>query len=183
MQVYDSPGAVSIQAVTRPYATIREMAPHQHNLDQFVSEVAVVTVSNHGQPLGFTVHSFCSISREPALISFCIDNACSLWPVIEDAGRFCVNILSEQQQHLAKIFSRAGGARFQTTTYHQGTSGIPILTNALTWIECSIATTYPAGEQSIVLGNVQSVQHINRGKPLIVYGGDYGTFKSQKEMN
>ncbi|GCF08265.1 flavin reductase family protein [Dictyobacter arantiisoli] len=181
MTVFDYPPSIEIRQATTPYfiAPPIDTTRYHNIMGHFATGVAVITTSHRGKPIGFTAHSFCSISAEPALISFCAKDTATIWPLIEAAGTFCVNILSEKQKNMSEVFSRQGGVRFQTTEYSQATSGAPILPGGLAWIECNTVAFYPAGDQLIVLGRVHSMEMQSTGKPLVAYRGTYGTFEEQ----
>jgi 3-hydroxy-9,10-secoandrosta-1,3,5(10)-triene-9,17-dione monooxygenase reductase component len=166
----------SVSHFTEPSLDIEQ---YHSMLSLFVTGVSVITLLHHGQPIGFTASSFNSISTEPAFISFCSNDTEMILPLINTTKTFCVNILSDQQQHVYKIFSRRGGARFQTTEIQQAASGVPTLHGVLAWIECSVAAIHPIGQQLIVLGQVRTAKTIAEGKPLIFYKGMLGTFKPQ----
>jgi 3-hydroxy-9,10-secoandrosta-1,3,5(10)-triene-9,17-dione monooxygenase reductase component len=185
MTIFDYRTSIEVHQPIIPDFTMQEIdASHYQNImGYFAAGVAVITANYHGQPIGFTTHSFCSVSAEPALISFCASDTATIWPLIETASTFCVNILSEKQKSISTIFSRKGGVRFQTTEYSQATSGVPILPGGLVWIECSSVALYPAGNQLIVLGRVHHMGRQADGKPLVTYNGSFGSFETQQEAH
>jgi 3-hydroxy-9,10-secoandrosta-1,3,5(10)-triene-9,17-dione monooxygenase reductase component len=145
-------------------------------LSHFATGVTVITSRYHSQPAGFTANSFCSVSLEPMLVSFCVSNSSAVWPLIKAAGTFCVNILSEDQKGICATFARKGVDRFAQTSYRLSSLGTPILDGVLAWIECSIATILPAGDHVIVLGQVHNLEHAATGNPLVWSKGKFGTF-------
>jgi 3-hydroxy-9,10-secoandrosta-1,3,5(10)-triene-9,17-dione monooxygenase reductase component len=145
-------------------------------LSHFAVGVGIITLLSYGQPVGFTANSFSLISTEPALISFCTDNAESLQPLIEKNNEFCVNILSDKQQHVYKVFSRRGGARFHATDTQRSTSGLPSLPGVLASIDCTALTTHSTVKQLIVLGQIQHIKWQAEGQPLVRYNGKLGSF-------
>lgn len=177
MSVSDHPKLLETRPAPITYTPFVETSYYRRILGHFATGVTVITSIDHGQPIGFTVTSFSSVSLEPALISFCAGNSLTTWPRIEEAGIFCVNILSDKQKEVYGVFSREGGAHFQATEYHQSASGVPILANVLVWIECSVVAIYSAGDHVIVLGRVHDMEAVKEGKPLILYKGTLGTFE------
>src|SRR5690349_13725737 len=85
-------------------------------LGHFVSGIVVVTAAGRDidtaagptGPLGFTCQSFASLSLDPPLVSLSPARTSSTWPRIRAAGRFCVNVLSEDQEHYSEQFARSG---------------------------------------------------------------------------
>ena len=88
----------------------------------FASGVTVVTRRlPDGSPYGMTVSSFTSVSLDPALILVCIDrNARFLRDLASDQS-FAVNILGEEQQHIAARFAdRKEDDRFSGVEWSAG---------------------------------------------------------------
>ncbi|MBB5965226.1 flavin reductase, partial [Planomonospora venezuelensis] len=82
------------------------MRPLRDALGQFATGVAVVTtVTPAGERAGVTVNSFTSVSLDPPLVLWCLSRRAPSAPLFLAAGRFAVNVLREDQDHL----SRGGG--------------------------------------------------------------------------
>ncbi len=72
----------------------------------FASGVTVVTRRlPDGAPYGMTVSSFTSVSLDPPLILVCIARGARFLRDLASDQSFAVNILSEEQQHLAARFA------------------------------------------------------------------------------
>lgn len=67
-------------------------------LGQFCTGITVITAANDGEPVGFACQSFSALSLDPPLILFCPMKTSGSWKGIEKAGRFAVNILSEDRR-------------------------------------------------------------------------------------
>ena len=65
-----------------------------------------------GRPAGFACQAFAALSLTPPLVLFCPGRTSSTWPVIERAGHFCANVLTDGQQELARRFGTSGGDKF-----------------------------------------------------------------------
>ena len=148
-------------------------------LGQFPTGVAVVTaIGRDGQPVGMAVGSFTSVSLEPPLVGFLPAVTSKTWPEIETSGRFCVNILSAQQESLCRTFSRSGADKFAGVSWDASPNGSPILADALAWIDCRLERVDPAGDHYIVLGAVTDMQVQGGAGPLVFFRGGYGGFQS-----
>ena len=77
-------------------------------LGHFATGLTVITAATENGPAGFTCQSFSSLSLEPALVTFSPARTSSTWPLLRQAGRFTVNILPAEHQHLAGQFARSG---------------------------------------------------------------------------
>src|SRR4051794_31140118 len=74
-------------------------------LGHFPTGVCVVSAVHEDQPVGMAIGSFFSVSLEPALVGFCAGRTSSTWPKLRAAGRFCVNILADDQEDLCRAFA------------------------------------------------------------------------------
>src|SRR5690625_7338926 len=60
---------------------------------QHPAGVAVVTLLDGDRPVGFTATSVISVSAEPPIFAFSINNTSSSWPALERAERVTANLL------------------------------------------------------------------------------------------
>ena len=142
-------------------------------MGRFASGVTVVTSMNaEGEDQGMTVSAFCSLSLEPPLVLFCVDNAASMYSSLAEAPGFIINILSEKQESLARRFSGPDPNRFDGIGYTRGVSGIVILEDVLGYVECKRIATHLGGDHCIYIGEVE-VASANEGRPLLYYRGGY----------
>lgn len=141
----------------------------------FATGVVVATcIDSNGVPAGVTVNSFTSVSLEPPLILFCLDNGAYTKRVFADVGRFAINVLSGAQQDLSTVFARSNVDRFEGVSYSAGEGGVPLLNGALCHFECEIKHRYPGGDHEIIVGRVCGLSLSNSDeRPLIYYKGKY----------
>src|SRR5258708_12696714 len=72
---------------------------------RFATGVAVITSAGPGGIGGMTANAMCSLSLEPLLVLVCFENEARTLPIVRDAGRFGVNVLSAGQEELAGVFA------------------------------------------------------------------------------
>src|SRR5690349_8861917 len=65
-------------------------------LGHFATGVVAITAIDPttGLPTGLAANSFTSVSLEPALVAFCVAHTSSTWPLLRQADRMCINVLS-----------------------------------------------------------------------------------------
>jgi flavin reductase (DIM6/NTAB) family NADH-FMN oxidoreductase RutF len=134
----------------------------------FASGVTVVTrLLPDGGPYGMTVSSFTSVSLDPPLILVCIDrNARFLRDLLPDQA-FAVNILSDQQQHIAAGFAdRKEDDRFAGVAWSAGWEGVPLLGGVVVTFACSLQQNIPSGDHFILIGEVHQIRR-HKGSPLV----------------
>ena len=142
-------------------------------LSRFASGVTIVTIrTKDDKPGGITVSAFSSLSLEPPLILICIDKRASVHDLFEEGRYFAINILAEDQELISRRFASKEPDRFTGTGYREGTSGAPLLDGALASIECRVVHSYPGGDHTIIVGEVEGAT-VAEGKPLTYFRGGY----------
>lgn len=143
----------------------------------FATGVAVITtVSAAGDPVGITVNSFASVSLDPPLILWSLSRASGLVEHFTKSTPFAVNILAEDQEAVARKFSRATGDPFQAVETESGRNKAPLLQGNAGFLECEVTETVPGGDHVIVLGRVSRFACGMR-RPLLFHRGDFTKLK------
>ena len=143
-------------------------------LGRFASGVTVVTARNEsGRDYGMTVSAFCSVSLVPPLVLVCIEQSASSHDALLETSHFAINILAADQEPISRRFSGDDEhTRFDGVGYSRGTTGAALIDDALAHIECRRVSHHPAGDHTIVVGEVEAaVAHSAR--PLLYYRGGY----------
>lgn len=154
-----------------------DSAVYRRVLGHYPTGVCVVTATlSDGQRAAMVVGSFTSVSLDPPLVGFLPDISSTSWPQIERAGKFCVNILANDQQELCRRFSAKGADKFVGMSHQLSTNGSPVLDNVVAWIDCSLYKVYEAGDHYIALGRVQEMDIVRPEQPLLFFRGGYGSF-------
>jgi flavin reductase (DIM6/NTAB) family NADH-FMN oxidoreductase RutF len=142
-------------------------------LGRFATGVTVVTARDtNAVDHGLTVNSFTSLSLAPPLVLVCIDHEASLHPAMTACSHFAVNILSSQQEALARRFAAPETDRFDGVGYTRGICGAPILDDVLAFLECRATRAIPGGDHTIFIGEVERAEARSAG-PLLYYRGGY----------
>ena len=156
------------------------MAPDEASfrtvLGHFATGVTIITAMDADTPIGVSANAFTSVSLDPPLVLFCASKDSSTWPKIEAHGQFAVNILSEQQEDVCRVFATRGTDRFSRIGWRPSTNGSPLLHDALAFADCTIEAIYPGGDHVIVLGRVHELGVLSDDGPLLFYRGGYGKF-------
>ena len=144
-------------------------------LGHYASGITVITGTDEQRPIGFTCQSFYSVSIEPPLVSFSVQKTSTTYPRIRAAGRFAVNVLTRDQQHVSNQFSRSGTDKWSGIGCSWTRSGNPVLDGTMMWLDCRIWAEHDAGDHVIVLGEVEEMrlQHGRAKDPLLYFKGRY----------
>ncbi len=154
-------------------ATFREV------LGSYPTGVCVITALDaENKPTGMVVGTFTSVSLDPPLVGFLPDKKSTSWPLIEKAGRFCVNVLASNQQAICRQVSAKGPEKFVGVEYTLSEHGLPVLAESIARIECTIHSVTEAGDHYFVLGNVLSLEATRDDDPMLFYRGRFGGFNA-----
>jgi flavin reductase (DIM6/NTAB) family NADH-FMN oxidoreductase RutF len=151
-------------------------------LGHFATGLTVITAATENGPAGFTCQSFASLSLEPALVTFSPARTSSTWPLLRRTGRFTINILPADHQHLAAQFARSGADKFAGVDHSPSPLGNPVLDGALAWVDCELHQEYDGGDHTIVVAAVHALSARSDVDPLLFFKGDYVSVQSQAKI-
>lgn len=145
-------------------------------LGRFASGVTVVTAVSNGEPVGMTCQSFSSVSLDPPLVLFVPAKTSRAWPLMQRAGKFCVNFLASDHAELSNTMASRGTDKFAGVDWQPSpTTGSPVLSGALAHVDCTIHAVHEAGDHYVVIGRVVDLADNADADPLLFYRGRYGS--------
>ena len=112
-------------------------------------------------------------------MAFCAGYSSTSYPLIEAAGHFCVNILAEDQEEIARVFADKGDDKFSGIGWRPSVvTRAPVINDVLAWIDCEIDAIHEAGDHWIVVGRVLDLEIGHEGGPLVFFRGGFGRYSS-----
>lgn len=157
---------------------IREI---RHVMGHFATGVTVITTKDKtGAPNGITANAFTSLSLEPPLVLICVDKKANCYECFEESKVFAVNLLGEHQEQLSTRFATKGVEKFAGIPYHAGHEGLPLLDDAIGYIQCTLTNTYEGGDHTIYLGSVVAAEATG-DRPLLFFKGRYHRLPQEDE--
>ena len=142
-------------------------------LGQFATGVCLVTVEDPELgPLATTVNSFSSVSLDPPLVLWSIQNSSDHLAVYTECQHFGISVLSSEQGALSGQYAQRGGHSVQADHFTTGPQGEPKLIDALAHFTCAAYAVHPGGDHQIIVGEVLQFESRNAA-PLIFYNGGY----------
>lgn len=148
-------------------------------LGHYASGITVVTALVDEQAVGMTCQSFFSLSMDPPLIAFAPSKSSRSYADIRRSKSFCINILSESQQHISNGFARSNSDKFAGIEWQAGKSGSPILPDVLSWIDCEFEAEHDAGDHYLVIGRVLDMRATDQ-QPLLYFQGKYAEIAAKQ---
>jgi flavin reductase (DIM6/NTAB) family NADH-FMN oxidoreductase RutF len=140
-------------------------------LGRFATGVCVITTMHSQKPVGMTVNSFASVSLDPPLVLWSLQNNSDMYDVFATPGHFAINILSKDQQDLSNLYAKKGDHLLEDEHFRIGKYGSPIIRHALTTLECELEISYEGGDHQIIIGRVRDMHTRTTGKPLLFVSG------------
>ncbi|WP_251829960.1 flavin reductase [Streptomyces sp. ATCC 21386] len=137
-------------------------------MSHLASPVTVVTATgDDGKPRAFTASAVCSLSAEPPLLLVCMNRTGSTHDVFAAAGRFLINVLTDEQADVAIAFARheRAAAEAGLVPLEGGVPGVP---GASARFLCAREHVLPGGDHNILVGRLETVS-LTGAPPLIHY--------------
>lgn len=142
---------------------------------QAASVSVISSIDEQDRIQAMTATSVTSLTLDPPALLVCINR----WAAVHEplaAGRaFCVNILSRNQQLIAKNCSRGRSIRdhLSTDNWQTGPGGVPYLQGAQANLFCQSDKSVCYATHTIFIGRVEHVQLHGDVDPLIYLDGKY----------
>ena len=135
-----------------------DAAAKQSVLRHFPYGLYVVTVTAGGEEHGMTANWVTQAAFEPPMIAVAVENTSRTIGMIRDAHYFGISLLAAGQRELA---GKLGRSSDQAPSKLKGirtkpapVSKTPVLAEALGWVECRAIASLPAGDHTLVLGEI-----------------------------
>ena len=142
-------------------------------LGRFATGVTIVTTrtAEDGAPIGITANSFASVSLDPPLVLWSAARASMRHQHFAAAQAFAIHVLREDQEALARHFTRDGMA-FDGLDWASA-EGLPVLRGVIARFECVTEATHEGGDHTIIIGRVTRFMQDPGSRPLLFTGGKF----------
>jgi len=135
----------------------------------FTYGLYAVSAAEGGEVNAFTANWLSQVSFDPPLLAVSIENDSKSLGMIERSERFAVNIFESGQREVAGTLGKTAlkfPEKLKGLQYDFGETGCPLLHDALAWVECRVIATAPAGDSTLVIGEVMNIGLRREGTPL-----------------
>lgn len=151
-------------------------------LGHYPTGVAVVTAAlPTGGRAGMAVGSFTSVSLDPPLVGFFPDKRSASWPKIQEAGRFCINVLAADQREVCARFASKAEDKFEDIPHEVSVNGHLVIRGAVAVIECELHAVIETGDHYLALGRVIELSAVSDRPPLLFFKGGYGCYQGEAQ--
>ena len=127
-------------------------------LERFACGPHALTVKHGGEEHGITASWVSQASFHPPMVVVAVENRSKTIGMMRDAHHFAISVLRPGQRDVAEKLGRSSdGAPHKLKgikTKPGPVSGVPVLADALGWVECRVVATLPSGDHTLLLGEV-----------------------------
>ena len=145
-------------------------------LGRFATGICIIsTVTDSGRPLGLTANSFASVSLDPPLVLWSLQNNSDVFAEFSTPQFFAINVLAKEHHGHSGRYAKKGDHLLDPEHFTPGKFGAPIVHGALVSFECELHATHEGGDHLIIIGRVRDMQRREdgEGEPLLFYCGNY----------
>jgi flavin reductase (DIM6/NTAB) family NADH-FMN oxidoreductase RutF len=139
--------------------------------------VYVITVRTKEKINGMTAAWVSQVSLNPPMLMVSIAPARHTHNLIKESGFFAINVLAEEQEHLASYFGFQSGRnidKFKNKNYFDAPKSSPVIEDAMAFCECKVVDNLKAGDHTLFIGEVLTAKILKDDrKPLIFNWDDY----------
>ncbi|MDD0824489.1 4-hydroxyphenylacetate 3-monooxygenase, reductase component [Mannheimia sp. AT1] len=156
--------------ITEFAAQFREAMAH------LSSAVSIVTTNGLAGKAGLTVSSVTSVTDTPATLLFCINKNSHVHDIIKQNGKVCINVLSHEQEELAKHFAAMLNStmeeRFEWNIWNNGFDKQPVLQGAISALQGNIVDMHSVGTHTIFIVQLSHID-VAPNHSLVYFGRQF----------
>jgi flavin reductase (DIM6/NTAB) family NADH-FMN oxidoreductase RutF len=113
--------------------------------------------ASDGSVAAATVNWVTQASFAPPLVAVAVKGDSGAHAIVKSSGVFALNVLGKGQQKLAFTFfkpAELSGKTVSGEAFRTGTTGAPVLENAIAFIECRVVNAFEGGDHTVFTAEV-----------------------------
>ena len=138
-------------------------------LRKFTYGLHAISVRHGERANAFTVNWITQVAFEPPMVAVSVENDGASIELLRASGRFAISVFASGQRELAGHFGRPSARnpdKLAGAVHRASPGGLPILDEALGWLECSVRGELPAGDHTLFVAEVVEAGVLREGQPL-----------------
>ncbi|WP_018222393.1 flavin reductase family protein [Salinispora pacifica] len=144
----------------------------------FPTGVSIVTTGSGDSTSALTINAVTAVSLDPLLVLVSIGATGRMRFRIEAESVFGLSMLTDRQAGLCRTFARSDRPEGTAATHLLGAtgpvSGVTLVEDALTALECRVHDRVDGGDHVLFLGRVVAIHDgENSARPLVFHRGRY----------
>lgn len=115
----------------------------------------------------FTANWLSQVSFDPPLVAVSVENVTRSLPMILASRKFVVNVMRSGQRDLAAKLGKSAlkvPTKMEDIPYELRPDGYAILQDTIAWVACEVRDSLPAGDSTLVVGEVVDVGILQEGQ-------------------
>lgn len=166
MADFEMPDSMVLRPTRSPVVNTSEF---RAAMSSMASSVSVVTARRGDEMVGRTVTAVLSLSANPPSVLVSIDIVSRLADLIAKTGGFSMAVLAEDQSDIADAFAGKvpHETRFDLGKWSRWPSGHPLLTGAVTAIDCEVIGSIETGTHVLFAGAIIESDSYEERRPLL----------------
>jgi flavin reductase (DIM6/NTAB) family NADH-FMN oxidoreductase RutF len=145
---------------------------YRRALGNFATGVCLITAPGADGVSAITINSFTSVSLQPRLILWCLDDRSDRYQMFAAAATFGVNVLAADQQAVSTRFAQPGVFKVEAEALDHW-EGAPVLRHGLARMACRTFERIVLGDHLVIVGEVVRFG-VEEGDGLTYFRGRYG---------
>lgn len=157
----------------------------KRGMRRLASGVSIVTTYENSERHGMAATSVCSVSADAPALLVCVNRLATTHAVIRRAGFFCVNLLAENDDELARRFSTPlkRESRFDDRQWTTLVTQAPALVGSLASFDCEVVETLDVQSHTVFIGHVKAVELWRENVvPLVYLDGRFDTLRGPRAL-
>jgi flavin reductase (NADH) len=147
--------------------------------------VNIITTQGTAGRCGITASAVCSVTDSPPTILVCVNRGSASNTIFQRNGRLCVNVLSSEQEELAKHFAGMTKVpmeeRFEWDIWEDDCDADqPALREAIVKLQGSISECKEVGSHSVVFVTLDRIAVSAEGGGLVYFNRDFHPVQRQR---
>jgi flavin reductase (DIM6/NTAB) family NADH-FMN oxidoreductase RutF len=145
----------------------------------FPTGVVAVCCEIEGQPVGLAASSFATVSLDPPLVSFCVDNSSTTWPRLRGAPALGVSVFASSQGAHCRQMAGPAERRFDGLQMQSGPEGALLLSGATASMACTIADEIAAGDHTLIMLRILHLHADPSMEPLVFHASTFRALENR----
>ncbi len=147
--------------------------PLKNAFGRFATGIAVAACRNgNGALRAITINSFTSVSLDPPLVLWCLENRASTYTSFMEADSYSVNVLRADQRAVSDHYAGYLPDPVSEDGFEKWATGAPVMKDHLAAFDCKVVARHEAGDHVVLVGQVLRFD-CAEGEPLIYYASNY----------
>jgi flavin reductase (DIM6/NTAB) family NADH-FMN oxidoreductase RutF len=145
-------------------------SPLARALGRVPTGLYVVATRDGDEPLGFIGSFLMQQGFDPPTLSVAVGKGRAHLAAMRASGRFAVSILDgESSGAMGPFFKKyeGGETAFDHVATTESPCGLPVLSEALAWMECELTGEFETGDHVVVFGTVTDGATLREGDPSV----------------